>query len=69
MTKLTNVRRQFDHSRVRTKNVFTCNQLFRSDLRLNAFRQLRDLLDRPFLTFQGEENVVRVSESGEMLKG
>jgi hypothetical protein len=38
MTTLTNVRRQFDHSRVRTKNVFTCNQLFRSDLRLNAFR-------------------------------
>jgi hypothetical protein len=69
MTTLTNVRRQFNHSMVRTKNVFTCNQLFRSDLRLNAFRQLCDLLDRPFLTSQGEKNVVRVSENEEMLRG
>jgi hypothetical protein len=69
MTTLTNVRRQFDHSRVRTKNVFTCNQLFRSDLRLNAFRQLRDLLDSPFLTFQGDKNVIRMSESEAMLRG
>jgi hypothetical protein len=66
MTTLTNVRCKFDHSRVRTKDVFTCDQLFRSDLRLNTFWQLRDLLDSPFLTFQGEENVVRVSESKEI---